>query len=150
MDGKGEIKTLIRRLLQLSCWEISRTWILVGVTEVQRKMWMQKYRSQKSTELFLKHVFIRGKGEGKLKNDYPSLSPVTGLTSRHCGGGGGFVAKSCPTLVTPRTVASQAPLSMGILQARIQKWIAISFSRGSSWPRNRTQVSCFAGRLFTN
>ena len=34
------------------------------------------------------------------------------------GGGGGLVAQSCPTLATPWTVACQAPLSMGILQAR--------------------------------
>ena len=38
----------------------------------------------------------------------------------------------------------------GILQARILKWVAISFSMGSSQPRNRTQVSCIAGRFFTN
>ena len=38
----------------------------------------------------------------------------------------------------------------GILQARIPEWVAISFSRGSSWPRNWTQVSCLAGRFFTN
>ena len=44
--------------------------------------------------------------------------------------GGGLVAKSCPTLVTPWTVACQAPLSMGF-QARILEWVAISFSRGS-------------------
>ena len=35
----------------------------------------------------------------------------------------------------------------GILQARILEWIAISFSRGSSWPRDWTRVSCTAGRL---
>ena len=29
------------------------------------------------------------------------------------------------------------------------QWVAISFSRGSSWPRDRTQVSCIAGRFFT-
>ena len=38
----------------------------------------------------------------------------------------------------------------GILQARILEWVAISFSRGSSQPRNRTQVSCIVGRFFTN
>ena len=43
------------------------------------------------------------------------------------GDGGGLVAKSCPTLVTSCTVAFQAPLSTGILQARILKWVAISF-----------------------
>ena len=37
----------------------------------------------------------------------------------------------------------------GILQARILEWVAICFSRGSSPPRDRTQVSCVAGRLFT-
>jgi len=37
----------------------------------------------------------------------------------------------------------------GTLQARILEWVAISFSRGSSQPRNQTWVSCIAGR-FTN
>ena len=37
-----------------------------------------------------------------------------------------------------------------ILQARILEWVAISFSRESSQPRDRTWVSCIAGRFFTN
>ena len=37
----------------------------------------------------------------------------------------------------------------GILQARILEWVAISVSRGSSRPRDRTQVSCSVGRCFT-
>ena len=37
----------------------------------------------------------------------------------------------------------------GILQARILEWVAISFSRGSSQPRDRTWVSCITGRFFT-
>ena len=49
---------------------------------------------------------------------------------------------------TPWTVAHQAPLSMGILQARILEWIAMPFSRGSSQPRDQTQVSRIAGRRF--
>ena len=36
-----------------------------------------------------------------------------------------------------------------ISQARVLEWIAISFSRVSSWPRDRTQVSYIAGRCFT-
>ena len=36
----------------------------------------------------------------------------------------------------------------GILQAGILEWVAIPFSRGSSQPRDRTQVSCAAGRFF--
>ena len=54
---------------------------------------------------------------------------------------------SCPTLVTPRTVAHQAPLSMGILQARILEWVAVSSSRGSSRPRDGTHVSCIGKRI---
>ena len=37
----------------------------------------------------------------------------------------------------------------GILQARILEWVAFSFSRECSQPRDQTQVSCIAGRLFT-
>ena len=51
--------------------------------------------------------------------------------------------------VTPWTVARQALLSMGILQARILEWAAMHSSRGSSQPRDGTQVSCIAGRFFT-
>ena len=54
--------------------------------------------------------------------------------------------------VTPWTVARQAPLSVGMLQARIQEWVAMSFSRGSSRPRDWTHASCvsyIAGGFFT-
>ena len=37
----------------------------------------------------------------------------------------------------------------GILQARILEWEAVPFSKGSSQPRDRTWVSCRAGRFFT-
>ena len=45
----------------------------------------------------------------------------------------------------PHMVARQAPLSMGILLARILECIAMLFSRGSSRPRSQTGVSCIAG-----
>ena len=52
--------------------------------------------------------------------------------------------------VTQWTTARQAPLSMGTLQARILEWVAMHFSRGSSQPRDQTQVSyvCCIGRQF--
>ena len=62
----------------------------------------------------------------------------------------------CPVLsysvvadVTPWTIAHQAPLSMGLLQARILEWVAMPSSRGSSQPRDQTQASCIAGGFFT-
>ena len=48
---------------------------------------------------------------------------------------------------TPWTVAHQAPLSMEILQARILEWVAMPSFRGSSQPRDQTQVSHIAGHL---
>ena len=51
---------------------------------------------------------------------------------------------------TLMTVAYQAPPSMRFFQARVLEWDAISFSRGSAWPRDQTQVSCIAGRHFTS
>jgi len=45
------------------------------------------------------------------------------------------------------TVAPQDPLSMGTLQERILEWFAMSFSRGSSQPRVRTQVCLNAGEF---
>ena len=59
------------------------------------------------------------------------------------------VAQSCPTLCDPMDCGLSGSSIDGIFQARVLEWIAISFSRGSSWPRNQTQVSCIAGRHFT-
>ena len=56
------------------------------------------------------------------------------------------VAQSCPTLCDPVDCSLSGSSVHGIFQARVLEWIAISFSWGSSRPRNRTQVSCIAGR----
>ena len=58
------------------------------------------------------------------------------------------VAQSCPTLCDPVDCSPPGSSVHGILQARILEWVAISFSRGSSWPRDQTQVSRIAGRHF--
>ena len=58
------------------------------------------------------------------------------------------VTRSCPTLCDPVDCSLPGSSVHGILQARILEWVAISFSRGSSQPRDRTRVSCIAGRRF--
>ena len=57
------------------------------------------------------------------------------------GEGEGEVAQLCPTLWDPVDCNLLGFSIHGILQARILEWIAISFSRGSSRPRDRTWVS---------
>ena len=58
------------------------------------------------------------------------------------------VAQSCPTLCDPVDCTLPGSSIHGIFQAIVLEWIAISFSRGSSRPRDRTQVSHIAGRRF--
>ena len=60
-----------------------------------------------------------------------------------------LVAQSCLTLCNLMIVACQAPLTMGILPARILEWVAMHSSRGLSQPRDQTQVSFIAGGFFT-
>ena len=58
------------------------------------------------------------------------------------------VAQSCQTLCRPLDCSPPSSSVHGILEARIMEWVAISFSRGSSPPRDRAQVSHIAGRRF--
>ena len=59
------------------------------------------------------------------------------------------LAQSCLTLCDSMDCSLPRSSVRGILQARILEWVAISFSRRSSQPRDRTRVSRIAGRLFT-
>ena len=59
------------------------------------------------------------------------------------------VGQSCPTLCDPVHCGLPGFSIHAIFQERVLEWVAISFSRGSSWPRDRTQVSHIADRCFT-
>ena len=56
---------------------------------------------------------------------------------------------SCVRLCNPLDCSLPGSSIHGIFQARVLEWVAISFSRGSSRPRDWTQVSHLAGRRFT-
>ena len=61
-------------------------------------------------------------------------------------------AQSCPTVWDPMNCSLSDSSVHGILQARILEWVAISFSMGSSRPRDGARVSwvsCTAGGFFT-
>ena len=53
-------------------------------------------------------------------------------------------AQSYPTLFDPMDCSPPISSVHGILQARILEWVAISFSRGSSLPRDWTHISCIS------
>ena len=60
-----------------------------------------------------------------------------------------LVAQSCPTLRDPMDCSPPGSSVHGILQDGILEWVVISFSMGSSQPRDQTQVSRIADRFFT-
>jgi len=60
-----------------------------------------------------------------------------------------LVTQSCPALWDPMDCSPPGFSVHGIYQARILEWVAISFSRGSSQPRDLTRVSCIASQFFT-
>ena len=59
-----------------------------------------------------------------------------------------LITQSCPNLCDPMDCNPPGSSVYEILQARVLEWVAISFSRGSSRPRDQTWVSCIAGRWF--
>ena len=61
-----------------------------------------------------------------------------------------LVTQSCPTLCDPGNCSPPGSSVHGILQARMPEWVAMSFSKGSSQPREWTWVSCIAGTFFTS
>ena len=60
-----------------------------------------------------------------------------------------LVAQSCPSLCDPMDCSPPGSSVHGVLQVSILEWAAISFSRGSSQPKNQARVSWTAGRFFT-
>ena len=58
------------------------------------------------------------------------------------------VAQSCPTLCEPMDCSPPCSSVHGVFQVRVLEWVAISFSRGSSRPRDGTQVSHIADGFF--
>ena len=84
------------------------------------------------TMLFLSFFFFGHKGCGILTHLKSEKMKVK-------------VAQLCLTLCNPMDYTVH-----GILQARILEWAALPLSRGSSQPRDRTQVSSIAGRFFTS
>ena len=57
--------------------------------------------------------------------------------------------QSCPTLCSPMDYSLPCSFVHSILQARILEWVAIPFSRASSWCRDQTQFFCIAGGFFS-
>ena len=76
------------------------------------------------------------------QGEYPGHSPDVGSESQSP-----QFLQSCLPLCNAMDCSPPGSSAHGIFQARILEWVAISFSRGSSQPRDRTHVFCIADRL---
>ena len=90
-------------------------------------------------KLSASHMTPLRENSGSLHLVSPGLWPIP--TNR--------VAQSCLTLCNPMDCSLPGSAVHGIFQAIVLEWVAISFSKGSSWPRDRTCVSHIVDRCFT-
>ena len=58
------------------------------------------------------------------------------------------VSQPCPTLCDPMGCSPSGSSVHGFSQARVLEWVAISFSRRSSWPRDWTSITCVSRKAF--
>ena len=108
-----------------------------------------------STHLSIHHPFPWPSSSHSMRRMTQTLNQVLGTQGwfrpslgPQCSQSESEVTLSCLTLCDPVDCSPPGSSVYGILQARILKWVANSFSRGSSLPRDRTQVFRIAGRCF--
>ena len=120
-------------------WQAS----VYGVTKSQTQIrdWTTSPHVLRGSDFLLK---FRGVNSTRLL----SLNPHGQLASSKRKGKESEVAQS-PNSLWPLDYSLPGSSVQGIFQARVLEWVAISFSRGSSQPRDQTQVPRIAGRRFT-
>ena len=140
-------------------WQLSQSvWTVIKKKKLSETRWLKK-----QTPIYLRslawEVPDKGAGyllspEGRLPDFQMTILYLHMAESREKEGKlicfflESEVAQSCPTLCDSMDCSPPGSSVHGLLRARILEWVAISFSRGSSWPRDWTGVSCIAGRFF--
>ena len=108
-----------------------------------KELWVQRFYNERltTTTLEWRERWYEGHKEDHILKDLVPWHLKRNLVCAK-------LLQSCPTLCDPMDCSLPGSLVHGILQARVLEWVAISFSRGSSWPGDRTWVSCLPGRRF--
>ena len=139
------------------CCVFSHVWLFVTSWTVAPRLLYPWDFSGKNTGLDCRFLLPKDLSDPGIKSASP-VSPALqadSLPPSHCGSRfpeavakWSEVALSCLTLCDPMDCSLPGSSVHGIFQARVLEWVAISFSRQSSRPRDRTQVSRIPGRRF--
>ena len=121
----------------------TRLWSEGGIMAYR---WLQtsvnlRYASRETEQCKWSMLLIHlATGKAKFKNEstLSQRSTPTQISRSACC----LITKSCPTLCSLMDCSPPDVPVQGISQARILEWVAISFSRRSSWPSDRTHISC--------
>ena len=97
--------------------------------------WRRKWQP---TPVFLPGESLLSMGSHRVGHDWSDLAKKESE-----------VAQSFLTFWDPMDCSLPCSSIHGIFQARVLEWVAISFARGFSWPRDQTRVSHIVGRRFT-
>ena len=113
--------------------------ILVCLLQIQLALWSQRFRIVESTsrgsKVFRKKKKIPEKFQKVKHSIYIVLTTIYLVLLL-------LSSQSCPTICDPMDYSPPDSSVHGISQERILEWVAISCSRGSSWPRGKTCVFC--------
>ena len=159
-------------LKELKTYVHTKTWMFIVTLFIIAKTWKQprcpsvgewidKLQSIQTTEYY--SVLIKKEklscyekiwrnfkcillGERNQSGDFPG-GPMAKTKCSQCRESESEVSQLWPTLCNPMDCSLPYSSVHGIFQARILQWVTNSFPRGSSQPRDQTQVSCIAGRL---
>ena len=136
-----------RTLVFISVGCLPRSEVVVLVVWIKATMNRHMHYPIHST--FLGYLPCAGGYNSQQQSTLPSWHLLLGITSMDYVYVCVLVAQSCLTLCDPVDYSPPGSSVNGILQARILEWVAISYSRASFQLRDRTWVSCIAGRFFT-
>ena len=141
--------------------QVPRGWLSIQVGGYK-----SRGKSQPASHAAHTHVWPQGAIKSTLLGNWNRLQPSALIWTRGWTGPGTssaapwmldychpvlfccLVAQLCLNLFDSMDCSLPGSSVHGIIQAKILEWVAISFARGSSQPRDRIQVSCIAGRCF--
>ena len=131
------IQTVFPTLLSLSCQHWFKVESLAALMVSFERCWEVCPRQ--------KHYFVGFHRDSFLWVKALSLDSIQYMVDRMCV----LVTQSCPPLCNPMDCSLYRLLCPWNSPGKNMEWVAIPFLGGSSWPRDRIQVSCIEGRFFT-